>query len=114
MFVPGDGSELRFPTEDYFSFYREFKWSFLAFQKRWRSDAMPDPGLDRSWARWSQAAEPGLEARDHLSRVADIRQTQVAAQGRGIARLRALAASDGLPVPPTGTPTLERLQLCGD
>ena len=55
---------------------------FLDFQAAWDRSPHPDPGLDRSWGRWSNTAEKLLAESDHLSRVASITRGQVAAWRR--------------------------------
>jgi len=108
--VLGDGAEQRFRTDDFFYLYRRLQQAFLTFQAAWRPDAMPDPGLDRSWGQWSQAAEALLEARDHPSLTARITRAQVRwLEEAGVTTLHALASLDGRAVPGITTPMLEQL-----
>ena len=108
----GQGEERRFPTQHYFHYYRQLKAAFLAFQAAWRPDATPDPGLDRSWGRWSEAAEQQLADADHLSRVANITRGQVRRlEDAGISTLSALAVSTDSRVPRITPPVFDRLRV---
>ncbi len=94
VFVMGDDQELSFETRHFFYYYLQLKRSFMKFQADWRLSAMPDPGLDRSWGRWTATAEKILGESDHLSQVAGISRGQVRRlEDGGIASLTALAAS---------------------
>lgn len=110
VLVLGDGTVQRFRTGDFFHYYRRFERGFLTFQDRWRPDAIPDPGLDRSWGQWKEAATALLEARDHPSQVARITRAQVhRLEEAGIGTLHALAQLDGRPVPGISARVLEQL-----
>jgi predicted RecB family nuclease len=112
VFVLGNDEVRRFPTNDYFFFYRQLKRSFLAFQDGWRADAMPDPGLDRNHGQWSDAAEAVLVARDHLGQVAGITRSQIHRfEEAGVTTFHGLAQSNGAPVRGINAQVLERLQL---
>jgi predicted RecB family nuclease len=92
VFVMGQGDVLRFDTQRFFYYYRQLKRSFVSFQSAWSQDAVPDPGLDRGWGRWSGAAERVLLERDHVSSVAGISRGQVRRlEEERIATLTALA-----------------------
>jgi uncharacterized protein len=92
VFVLGQGEERTYATRDFFYYYRQLKRSFVAFQHQWSLDQVPDPGLDRTWGHWVEAAERLLAERDHLSRVAGITRGQVRRlEEDGIASLSALA-----------------------
>ena len=77
VFVLGQGEERSYQTRHFFYYYRQLKRAFVAFQSAWQVSSVPDPGLDRSWGRWTQAAERRLDEADHLSRVAGITRGQV-------------------------------------
>jgi predicted RecB family nuclease len=95
VFVMGDDKELPFETRHYFYYYRQLKRSFMAFQATWQLGQRPDPGLDRSWGRWTETAEKILADSDHLSRVAGISRGQVRRlEEGGVTSLTMLAASD--------------------
>ncbi|HEU4763583.1 MAG TPA: TM0106 family RecB-like putative nuclease [Gemmatimonadales bacterium] len=97
-FILGHGREVAFRTLDYIHYYRALRDRFLQFQRSWRRDARPDPAADRGWGRWSTAALAILEARDHLSRVANISRSQVRRlEAAGITTLTALADGPSRP-----------------
>ena len=107
----GDGTERRFSTHDYYFYYLQLKQSFLDFQTEWDDDDMPDPGLDRSWGRWSTYAKSLLAESDHLSLVAGISRGQVRRlEDSAITTLCALAASKVARVPRVSDAVLERLR----
>ena len=112
VFVLGQGEERTFATREFYYYYRQLKRSFLAFQADWRAAAIPDPGLDRTWGRWTGTAEKLLAECDHLSRVAGISRGQVRRlEDDGIASLTALAGCDpGRRVRRVSPPVLERLR----
>ncbi len=92
VFVLGQGEERAYQTRHYFHYYRQLKRSFVAFQAAWAAASVPDPGLDRRWGRWSQAADRRLDQADHLSRVANITRGQVRRiEDAGIRTLTTLA-----------------------
>lgn len=97
-FILGDGREETFRTIDYIHYYRALRERFLAFQQAWRADACPDPAADRGCGRWTTAATAILEARDHLSRVANISRSQIKRlEAAGITTLTALAGDPQRP-----------------
>ncbi|MBK7593662.1 MAG: TM0106 family RecB-like putative nuclease [Gemmatimonadetes bacterium] len=83
-FILGDGSEATFRTADVIHYYRRLKQSFERFQADWQIDTLPDPALDRTHGRWSEAAQQMLTDVDDLSLIAGISRSQ-------IIRLRAAA-----------------------
>jgi predicted RecB family nuclease len=111
VFVMGDNVERRFPTRDYFHYYGRLKRSFLDFQASWDEGRTPDPGLDRSFGRWTDTAEKLLAGSDHLSRVAGITRGQVRRlEEDGIRTLSALAAGEARRVHRISDGVFERLQ----
>ncbi len=112
VFVMGDNVERRFPTRDYFHYYRQLKKSFLDFQATWERGRVPEPGLDRSWGRWAGTAEKLLTESDHLSRVAGITRGQVRRmEEAGISTLSALAACGARQVHRVSDAVFKRLQI---
>ena len=110
--VLGDGAEQRFRTDDFFYLYRRLQQAFLRFQADWRPEATPDPGLDRSWGQWSEAAKALLQSRDRPSLTARITLAQLRRlEEAGTATLHALARLDGRAVPGITPPALERLVI---
>ena len=110
VLVLDDGNEKRFRTGDFFHYYRRLERGFLRFQGEWRPDAPPDPGLDRSWGQWTEAATALLEARDHPKQVAHITRAQVRRlEEAGIETLHALAKLGGQAVPGMSTRVLDQL-----
>jgi predicted RecB family nuclease len=112
VFVMGDNVERRFPTRDYFHYYRQLKKAFLDFQASWETGRVPEPGLDRSWGRWAESAERRLAESDHLSRVAGITRGQVRRlEEAGIRTLSVLAACGSRQVHRVSEAVFNRLQL---
>ncbi len=110
VFVLGDGTERHFKTDDFYYYYLQLKERFLAFQSDWVVSPNPDPGLDRSYGRWTSWAEKLLAQSDHLSLVANITRGQVKhLNEHGITCLRALAASTVTHVSRISNPVLQRL-----
>ncbi|MEO6066559.1 MAG: TM0106 family RecB-like putative nuclease [Gemmatimonadales bacterium] len=98
-FILGDGREESFRTLDYLHYYRALRDRFLVFEAAWTKAARPDPALDRSWGRWTTAAEGILEARDHLSRVAGVSRSQIQRlESAGITTMTALASAPARPI----------------
>jgi predicted RecB family nuclease len=91
--VLGDRTERRFKTDDFYYYYLQLKARFLGFQADWVVSPNPNPGLDKSYGRWTSWAEKLLEEADHLSRVAGISRGQIARlEEEGITCFTALAA----------------------
>ncbi|MGH7579587.1 MAG: TM0106 family RecB-like putative nuclease [Gemmatimonadales bacterium] len=112
VFVLGNNEERRFSTDHYFYYYRRLKQSFAEFQGAWERGHQPEPGLDRSYGRWTTFAEKLLAESDHLSRVAGISRGQVRRlEEAGIRTLSALAACGAKRVARISEPVLERLQI---
>lgn len=75
--VLGNKKVIHIKTDDYFSYYRMLKSSFLSFHKSWDKNKIPDPAESKFHGRWSQYAKQILEKRRHLSLIANITQTQI-------------------------------------
>ena len=89
----GDQTDLIFETERFLYYFRHLRNAFLRFQSAFDSRVMPDPGLERSFGRWSEAAARILEARDHLRQVARITRGQIVRlEQAGITTMAKLAA----------------------
>ncbi|MEO8336067.1 MAG: TM0106 family RecB-like putative nuclease, partial [bacterium] len=109
-FVFGDGTETSFRTADFWHYYRRLKQSLETFHREWSADKRPDPSLDRSHGRWSEAVEKLFEALDHLSLVAYITRSQIVRlREAGIHIVASLAASTGA-IPRMSVSTLETLR----
>ncbi|MDB4893680.1 MAG: family RecB-like putative nuclease, partial [Gemmatimonadetes bacterium] len=109
-FVFGDGTETSFLTADFWHYYRRLKRSLETFHRDWSADKRPDPSLDRSHGRWSDAVAKLFEALDHLSLVANITRSQIVRlREAGIHMVASLAASTGA-VPRMSASTLETLR----
>lgn len=110
-FILGHGGELAFQSRDFMQYYHSLKASFTDFQARWRADDRPDPGLDRSYGRWTTFAEELLRESDHLSRVANISRRQIEKlQANGIDTFTALATTRRIDSPPIKTATFDILK----
>lgn len=73
----GDGQLTSFRTQDYFYYYLALKKRFLAAQREFCGDKMPDPFDSKSYGRWSEFAEEQLAKADHLSKVANVTRSQI-------------------------------------
>ena len=83
VFVLGQGTERRFQTATSSTTTASSGDRSSPSRADWTLGDVPDPGLDRSWGRWEEAAEKLLEASDHLSLVAGISPRPGAAAGGG-------------------------------
>jgi predicted RecB family nuclease len=112
VFVLGNDDELRFETARFYAYYRQLKRSFLEFQEAWSAGTTPHPGLERSFGRWTAAAERLLAESDHLSGVANITRPQIRRlEVAEIKTIRALAESQASSVPRVSTTVFDRLRL---
>lgn len=75
--VLGDLSKKEFRTLEYLYRYRQLKAEFLEFQGRFSKDNPPEDWTAGAYSRWNSVSEKLLEDCDHLSRVANIRQSQI-------------------------------------
>jgi predicted RecB family nuclease len=75
--ILGDGKEKKFRTYDYIYFYRQLKKRFLDKESRFDREKRPIPDGMADHRRWTTLAKEKLAEMDHLSRVANIRRTQV-------------------------------------
>lgn len=92
--VTGDGHKHRFRVAEFSAYYRALKTAFLEAHVDEAAEP-PDPALDASHGRWSECAKAELEERDHLSRTANIRRTQIRKlESAGILTMASLAELD--------------------
>jgi uncharacterized protein len=92
--VLGDKSIDRYRTEDYFYFYSQLKREFIDFQNRFDRDDVPYDLSVPEYSKWKSYAQKLLDARDDLSKVANIRQTQIRRLcDAGVATMTALAST---------------------
>src|SRR5262249_14936704 len=75
--ILGTNERRRFITNKYFYYYRELARAFLKYQQAFDARQLPDPGLCRSYGRWSTYAEQVLAKADHLSCVARMTRGQI-------------------------------------
>ena len=109
--VLGTGVVERFLVDEFFYYYRNLKRDFLAFQERFDPNRMPDPGLERSHGRWSEAASEILAAADHLSQVAGITRSQIQQfEAAGVKAFADLASLDERPIKGIKALTRDRLR----
>lgn len=104
-FILGDGNTATFRTADVIDYYRRLKQSFERFQADWRPNTLPDPALDRTHGRWSEAAQRLLTDVDDLSLIAGISRSQVIRlRASGIDTVHQLATLPGDATVPRMTP----------
>lgn len=98
--VLGTGEQVSFNVSDYFSYYLATKDEFLEQQRAFDSQAMSDPFQYPQHGEWSAYVESLRQARDHLSKVANITRNQIAKLERaGITSMRALADAENDRIP---------------
>ena len=106
--VLGDGTRQSYRVADYIRYYEALRDRFLAAQKRDTGVTYPQPCAKCSQCAWVDLCEQVWERDDHLSRVANIRQTQIRKMNAaGVHTLEALAnLPDDAAVPKLATETL--------
>ncbi|MCY3983164.1 MAG: TM0106 family RecB-like putative nuclease [Roseovarius sp.] len=108
--VTGNSEQHRLRLLDYYAYYKSLRAAFLEEQER-EIDELPDPALNSEHGRWGNFAKSLLEERDHLSRVANIRQTQIVKlEAAGIVTMAQLASTDLARVPRLNDSIFERLK----
>ncbi len=75
--VLGDLTQKEFRTMEYLYRYRQLKSEFLNFQRRFSKNNPPQDWIAGTYSRWKTVSERFLEDCDHLSRIANIRQSQI-------------------------------------
>lgn len=91
----GDGKEQRFRVDDFYYYYALARRRFEAWIAGPPSDTNPDPCAHCTYCHWRDVCTLRWEEDDHLSRVANIRKTQIAAlRNAGINTLSDLARLD--------------------
>ncbi|MDP3506572.1 MAG: helicase, partial [Candidatus Melainabacteria bacterium] len=109
--VLGSKDTKAFRTEDYYFYYKQLKARFLAQQAAFDPTQRPTPTGLEEHGRWSTIAKQILEDKDDLSRVANIRKTQIKRLSQnGITTLRALAESTAAYLPKMNQSTFETLR----
>jgi uncharacterized protein len=109
--VLGNRERVELRTLDYVHYYARLRDEFLAFMADFDPAREPVPEARADHSPWSSHAEARLEALDHLSRVANIRTTQIRRlEAAGITTMRALAESALERVPRLETSIFERLR----
>jgi len=98
--VLGSNDIRAFRTEDSFYYYRRLRKAYLDQFAAFDPDNPPIPRPDADHGRWASHAEKWFEERDHLCRVANIRQSQIKKLGgAGIQTLTDLATTSVERVP---------------
>lgn len=109
--VLGDGTEKSFRTADFFYFYSRLKADFLHFQQYFDSTSFPDEIEFSMFCEWQRCGEAILEQRDDLSRVANVRKSQIVKLRRsGITTLTELANAAVETVDDMSTETFAKLR----
>ncbi|MDB4915960.1 MAG: family RecB-like putative nuclease [Gemmatimonadetes bacterium] len=110
-FILGDNAQQVFRTDDVWHYFRRIRKSFETFHDTWDASTHPDPSLDRTHGRWSDAAEKYLERVDDLSLVAGIGRGQIVRlRDGGIHTLTALATTPRNTVPRMNAATFTALR----
>jgi uncharacterized protein len=110
--VLGSGEVVRLRTDEHLHYYREQRRAFLEFQRDFDPARCPVPEIDEDHGHWSDRAAAYLEEIDHLSRVANIRKSQIRRiEAAGITTLTALAESTAERLPKLERGVFERLRL---
>ncbi|MCY3553923.1 MAG: TM0106 family RecB-like putative nuclease [Gemmatimonadetes bacterium] len=93
--LQGDGTEACFKVDDFFYYYALARQRFEAWVAEPPADTNPDPCSHCKYCHWRDLCARRWEDDDHLSRVANIRKTQIAAlRNAGINTLFDLAHLD--------------------
>lgn len=109
--VLGDLTQKEFRTSEYFHNYLRLKNAFLEFQGCFSKDHPPKDRFAGAHSRWKTVSEKLLEDRDHLSRIANIRKSQIDRLLKaGINTVTELAQSERLTVPEMAQETFDTLQ----
>jgi uncharacterized protein len=109
--VLGDLSQKEFRTREYFHHYIRLKRSFLELQRCFSKDNPPENRTSGSHSRWKTVSEKFLEDRDHLSRVANIRKSQIDRLTiANIHTMTALAESEKTSIPDMTRDTFDSLK----
>ena len=109
--VLGDLTQKEFRTSEYFHNYLRLKNSFLEFQGRFSKEHPPENWIAGAHSRWKTVSEKFLEDRDDLSRIANIRKSQVDRLLKaGIRTVTELAESEKASVPQMTRETFDNLQ----
>ncbi|MXY97116.1 MAG: TM0106 family RecB-like putative nuclease [Gemmatimonadetes bacterium] len=91
----GDGTEQRYRVDDFFFYYALARRRFEAWIAGPPADTNPDPCAHCTYCHWRDLCARRWEEDDHLSLVANIRKTQIAAlRNAGINTLSDLAHLD--------------------
>ena len=109
--VLGSGARVPLRTDSYMAYYRAVKADFLAQQATF--DATQPPEFDglADYRHWSGYVSRALEAADDLSRVANIRQSQVAKlRAAGIHTVTQLAETELARIPRMADDVFSRLR----
>ncbi len=110
-FVLGTNLPQTFRVDEVYHYYLSLKRSFLAFQEAWSVESMPFPGFERSFGRWSDAADEILSRADHPSLIARVTRSQARRLvDAGLDTLTRIAESRESRVPGIAEATWERIQ----
>jgi len=109
--VLGNDELARYRVSDFYFYYQHLKQQFLASEKNFDPELMPDPANSNDWGRWGTVAEQLLIERDHLSQVATITRSQIKAmESLGISTASALSESKLDKVPNISLQVFQRLK----
>lgn len=92
--VLGTNATVPFRTDDSFFYYRRLRAAYLDQFAAFNPECPPIPVAGANHGRWTSHAEKILEESDHLSLVANIRQSQIKKlEAAGVSTVTALAAT---------------------
>jgi uncharacterized protein len=109
--VLGNHEVVTLRTVDHIHYYLEQRRAFLEFHDGFDADRRPVPGMGEDHGPWETEAADYLEEIDHLSRVANIRQSQIGRlEAAGITTMEQLAESTADRIPRLDRTVFDRLR----
>jgi predicted RecB family nuclease len=109
--ILGDLSQKSFLTNDYISFYRQLKKTFLNFHESFSKDLPPEDCTPGTFSKWKDYGRAFLTDRDDLSLIANIRKVQIQKlKAAGLNKTAELASSASTSVTKMAPETFQTLK----
>jgi uncharacterized protein len=109
--VLGNNDSVTLRTVDHFHYYLEQRRVFVEFHRDFDPERRPIPEMGEDHAHWDAEAHTYLDEIDHLSRVANIRRSQIGRlEAAGITTLTQLAESTADRIPKLDRTVFDRLR----